>query len=56
MASRDPHDSGLWKKTADLGWPGLTIPEQYGGLGLAWEDLIVLAEETGRSLFPSPLR
>jgi len=55
MASRDSHDSGLWKKTADLGWCGLTIPEEHGGLGLAWEDLIVLAEETGRSLFPSPL-
>ncbi|MFN2427999.1 MAG: acyl-CoA dehydrogenase family protein [Candidatus Binatia bacterium] len=55
MASKDSHDLGLWKKTADLGWPGLTIPEQFGGLGLAWEDLIVLAEETGRSLFPSPL-
>lgn len=55
MASKDPHDVGLWKKTADLGWPGLTIPEEYGGLGLAWEDLVVLAEETGRSLFPSPL-
>ena len=55
MASKDSHDSGLWKKTADLGWCGLTIPEEYGGLGLAWEDLVVLAEETGRSLFPSPL-
>lgn len=55
MASKDPHDLGLWKKTSELGWQGLTIPEEYGGLGLAWEDLIVLAEEAGRTLFPSPL-
>lgn len=55
MASKDAHDEGLWEKTAALGWQGLTIAEEYGGLGLAWEDLVVLAEETGRSLFPSPL-
>ncbi len=55
MASREAHDVGLWKKTAELGWQGLVIPEEFGGLGLAWEDLVVLAEETGRTLFPSPL-
>jgi alkylation response protein AidB-like acyl-CoA dehydrogenase len=55
MTSKDSHDAGLWKKTAGLGWQGIAIPESYGGLGLAWEDLIVVAEETGRSLFPSPL-
>lgn len=45
----------LWKSIAELGWPGLTIPEAYGGAGLDWVDLVVLLEETGRSLFPSPL-
>ncbi len=55
MASRDPYDASLWEKTAGLGWPGLTIPEEFGGLGLAWEDLVVVAEETGRTLYPSPL-
>lgn len=55
MGARESHDAGLWRKTAELGWTGLTIAEEYGGLGLAWEDLVVLAEETGRSLFPSPL-
>ena len=55
MASKDPHDLGLWKKTAELGWQGLTIAETHGGLGLGWEDLVVLAEEAGRTLFPSPL-
>lgn len=55
MASSDAHDAGLWAQVAELGWQGLTIPEEYGGLGLAWEDLVVLAEETGRTLFPSPL-
>ena len=45
----------LWKQIAELGWLGITIPERHGGAGLGWVDLVVLLEETGRSLFPSPL-
>lgn len=45
----------LWKQIAELGWVGLTIPEEYGGAGLGWVDEVVVLEETGRSLFPSPL-
>ena len=40
---------------AELGWVGLTAPEAHGGVGLDLETLIVVLEETGRSLFPSPL-
>ncbi len=45
----------LWQQMASLGWLGLIVPAEFGGVGLFWEDLIVLLEETGRSLFPSPL-
>lgn len=45
----------LWGELAELGWLGLTIPEEYGGAGLGWVDEMVVLEETGRSLFPSPL-
>ena len=45
----------LWKQIAELGWTGLAIPEAFGGAGLGWVDLVILLEETGRSLFPSPL-
>jgi alkylation response protein AidB-like acyl-CoA dehydrogenase len=45
----------LWRRIAELGWLGLTIPEAHGGAGLGWVDLVVVLEETGRSLFPSPL-
>ena len=44
-----------WKQLGELGFLGLTLPEAYGGAGLGWVDLVVLLEETGRSLFPSPL-
>ena len=42
----------LWKKIADLGWLGLPFPEEYGGLGLSYLDLVLLLEEMGRVLFP----
>jgi acyl-CoA dehydrogenase len=45
----------LWSQIAELGWLGLTVPEPHGGAGLGWVDLVVVLEETGRSLFPSPL-
>ena len=46
---------GLWKQIAELGWTGIAIPEEFGGAGLAWVDLVILLQETGRTLFPSPL-
>jgi alkylation response protein AidB-like acyl-CoA dehydrogenase len=45
----------LWNRMAELGWVGLTLPDRFGGIGLGWVDLVVVLEETGRTLFPSPL-
>jgi alkylation response protein AidB-like acyl-CoA dehydrogenase len=50
-----PLDRALWKRTAELGWPGMTVPEEHGGLGLGCEDLIVVLEEMGKSVSPLPL-
>jgi alkylation response protein AidB-like acyl-CoA dehydrogenase len=44
-----------WKQLGELGFLGLVLPSEFGGAGLGWVDLVVLLEETGRSLFPSPL-
>ena len=44
----------LWKKMAGLGWQGLAFPEQYGGVGSSFLDLVVLLEEMGRALVPGP--
>jgi len=44
----------LWKKMAELGWMGLVIPEEYGGMGMQFFDLIVLLEEMGRNIVPGP--
>jgi len=48
-------DPSLWNRMAELGWVGLCMPEEHGGVGLDLETLMVVLEETGRSLFPSPL-
>ena len=45
----------LWKRLGELGWLGLTIPERFGGAGLGWTDAIIVLEETGRALLPSPM-
>ena len=46
----------LWRKMADLGWLGLTFPEEYGGVGSSFLDLAVLLEESGRALLPGPFK
>ena len=44
----------VWSKMAEQGWQGLIIPEDLGGTGLGFLDLIVLLEEFGRALVPGP--
>lgn len=48
------YDKALWKGVAELGWLGVAIPEQFGGLGLGRLELCVLAEEMGRAVAPIP--
>ena len=44
----------FWRMMAAQGWQGIVIPEQYGGTGMTFTDLIVLLEEFGRALVPGP--
>ncbi len=44
-----------WAEMAELGWPGLALPEEWGGQGLGIVELSVLFEEMGYALAPSPL-
>jgi len=48
------HDPGLWKGVAEMGWLGAVVPEQYGGAGLGYLELVLIAEEIGRALAPIP--
>ena len=47
-------DQSLWQKVAEMGWTARTIPEAYGGLGLSYYELAVIAEELGRAVAPLP--
>lgn len=49
-----PYSEALWKEISQLGWIGTAIPEQYGGAGMGYEGLCVLAEEIGRVVAPVP--
>ena len=39
----------LWKQLAEIGIPGLLVPEVHDGLGMDETDMVLLLEETGRS-------
>src|SRR4051812_43855537 len=49
-------DEPTWRRVADLGWFGLSVPEQDGGLGLGLPEEMVLTIEIGRHLAPGPFR
>jgi alkylation response protein AidB-like acyl-CoA dehydrogenase len=44
----------LWKQLAHLDLIGLQLPEEYGGSGMSTIESVVVYEEFGRSLAPSP--
>ena len=48
------HSKELWKSIVEMGWTGTTIPEEFGGLGLGYLELCVIAEELGRAIAPVP--
>jgi alkylation response protein AidB-like acyl-CoA dehydrogenase len=43
-----------WAQLAELGWTGVSVPEEQGGAGLGFLEEAVLAEELGRALAPGP--
>ena len=47
-------DPQMWHSMAELGWIGLIFPEEYGGMGASFMDLVILMEEMGRNILPSP--
>lgn len=53
--SQSGFSADLWSKLSELGYPGLALPEAYGGSGGTILDLSILSEELGRVAFPSPL-
>jgi alkylation response protein AidB-like acyl-CoA dehydrogenase len=48
------YDSQMWDSMAELGWMGLIFPEECGGMGANFMDLVILMEEMGRNILPGP--
>ena len=55
LESDAPYDKALWQGLAEMGFLGTTIAEEYGGLGLGYLELCVIAEELGRACAPVPM-
>ena len=58
---RDERDAAgysvpLWKEMAEMGWAGIAIPEEFGGLGYGYTGLGIVLEEMGKNLSVSPLQ
>ena len=55
METERGYDNTVWNRLADeLAWTALTIPEEYGGLGMSYLHLHPLMEEMGRALLCAP--
>jgi alkylation response protein AidB-like acyl-CoA dehydrogenase len=46
------HNFDVYRQMAELGWLGVTIPEEYGGSGGSMLDACLFMEETSRGLAP----
>ena len=44
----------LWKEMAELGWQGIAFPEEFGGAGLGFAELVLVLEALGGNLAPEP--
>ncbi|MCB1842795.1 MAG: acyl-CoA dehydrogenase family protein [Halioglobus sp.] len=49
-------DPAVWRDMVDMGWAGIAIPEEFGGLGYGYTGLGLVLEQTGRHLSASPLQ
>jgi alkylation response protein AidB-like acyl-CoA dehydrogenase len=55
METTEGYDPAVWQLMAEqLGLQSLTIPEEYGGSGFSYVELIVVLEEMGAALLCAP--
>ncbi|MEV0078493.1 acyl-CoA dehydrogenase family protein [Nocardia neocaledoniensis] len=48
----EQHNAEVYGKMAELGWLGLTVPEEYGGSDASMVDMCILLEESLRGMLP----
>ncbi|MGH8455473.1 MAG: acyl-CoA dehydrogenase family protein [Stenotrophobium sp.] len=55
MAGEHGYDEAVWRRIAgELGWCGIAVPEEHGGLGLGAVELVLVQEQIGRRLLCAP--
>jgi alkylation response protein AidB-like acyl-CoA dehydrogenase len=48
-------DPETWRSMCDLGWTGIRVKEEHGGVGLSMAAYCALAQELGAALVPEPV-
>ncbi len=51
---KDGFGHELWKQFGEMGFTGILVPEEDGGLGMGHVEAGIVLEEIGRNLTPSP--
>ena len=54
LAEGGTYDDAIWDEMRELGWAGIFVDEEYEGQGLGVVELVILMEELGYALAPSP--
>ena len=55
METEEGYDPDVWSQMAEqMGLQGLVVPEEFGGSGYSYVELIVVLEEMGRRLLCAP--
>lgn len=52
--SENQYSPSFYKELADLGFLGLVVPEEYGGIDGDLMDLSIIVEEAGKAMFSAP--
>ena len=47
-------DNGIWQQMVEMGWTGMLVPEEYGGIGMKLGDMTLILQELGRSAYQGP--
>ena len=55
-ASESGYDRQVWREMVEMGWAGIAIPEEFGGLDYGYTGLGLVLEQAGRNLSASPLQ
>jgi len=54
LQSREGFSRDIWREIAELGWIGLSVPEEFGGLGAGAVETGLVMEALGRALVVEP--